>query len=36
MLAALRCYDVFVNLNGVRLFWKRLLDVDWVGERALL
>jgi hypothetical protein len=35
MLASLRYYDTFVNLEGVWLFAERLLYVDWVDERAL-
>jgi hypothetical protein len=35
MLASLRYYDTFVNMDGAWLFAERLLYVDWVDERAL-
>jgi len=35
MIAALRCYDTFVKVDGAWLFAERLLYVDWIEERAL-
>jgi hypothetical protein len=35
MIAALRYYDTFVNVDGVWLFAELLLYVDWVDERAM-
>jgi hypothetical protein len=35
MIAALRYYDTFVNVDGAWLFSERLLYVDWIEERRL-
>jgi hypothetical protein len=35
MLASLRYLDTFVKLDGAWLFSERILDVDWLEERAL-
>src|SRR6202165_2231080 len=35
MLASLRYLDTFVKRDGAWLFAERLLNVDWVDERAL-
>jgi len=35
MIAALRCYDTFVKMDGSWLFAERLLCVDWLEQRAL-
>jgi hypothetical protein len=35
MIAALRYYDTFVQMDGSWLFAERLLYVDWLEERAL-
>jgi SnoaL-like domain len=35
MLAALRYADTFVTMDDAWLFAERLLDVDWIEERAL-
>ena len=34
MVASLRYLDTFVKRDGSWLFAERLLDVDWVDERA--
>jgi hypothetical protein len=36
MIAALRCYDTVVKIDGSWLFAERLLYVDWLEERPLL
>jgi len=35
MIAALRCYDTFVKIDGAWFFAERLLYVDWLEERSL-
>jgi hypothetical protein len=35
MVASLRYLDTFVKIDGAWLFAERLLDVDWLEERAL-
>jgi hypothetical protein len=35
MLASLRYLDTFVKMDGAWLFAERLLDVNWMEERAL-
>jgi len=35
MIAALRYYDTFAQMDGAWLFAERLLYVDWIEERAL-
>ncbi len=35
MIAALRCYDTFVKMDGTWLFAERLLYVDWLEQREL-
>ena len=35
MIAALRCYDTFVKMDGAWLFAERLLYVDRIEERVL-
>jgi len=35
MIAALRCMDTFVKVDGEWLFAERRLYVDWIEERKL-
>jgi SnoaL-like domain len=35
MIASLRYLDTFAKIDGVWLFAERLLNVDWLEERAL-
>ncbi|HLY62414.1 MAG TPA: nuclear transport factor 2 family protein [Terriglobia bacterium] len=35
MIAALRCHDTFVKMDGAWLFVERLLYAEWLDERAL-